>query len=310
MTRPCVLRECVEIPPCDDCNDPSYNGCGSGKRCEGGCCVNYTCPSGQPKCDWPAGTCISNGGECVSGCCQPIPCNDNGGCQYGYHCSGGECTHSVCPGTGYGKYSSNECYGNAACNQATGCCEPPESPILIDVEGDGFLLTEAAEGVTFDIRADGKPVKLAWTAPGSDDAWLSLDRNGNGQIDNARELFGNHTPQAKSEGERNGFEALAVFDRPALGGTADGRITEADAVFSRLHLWQDRNHNGRSESDELLPLSALGVTGISLDYKESRWVDIHGNQFRYRSRVDRDERGRGSYKWALDVFLVLAGGAN
>jgi hypothetical protein len=51
------------------------------------------------------------------------------------------------------------------------CCGP--SPILIDVEGDGFDLTAASAGVDFDINVDGAVEHLSWTSPLSDDAFLA-----------------------------------------------------------------------------------------------------------------------------------------
>lgn len=178
------------------------------------------------------------------------------------------------------------------------------SPIVIDVAGNGFDLTSAAQGVLFDLTRTGVPEQISWTAANSDDAWLVLDRNGNGVIDDGKELFGSSTPQPYlTPGEsKHGFRALAMFDRAENGGNNDGQIDFRDGVFSNLKLWQDSNHNGRSEGGELQNLSNSAIRVIELDYKESRRKDEHGNWFRYRAKV-RDARGAQVGRWAWDVFL-------
>jgi len=184
-------------------------------------------------------------------------------------------------------------------------CVTQTTPIVVDVAGNGFDLTDSASGVTFNLNNIGGSEKLAWTRAGSDDAWLALDRNGNGMIDDGTELFGDITPQPEpATGEKkNGFLALAEYDTTSKGGNDNRKIEKGDSVFSALRLWQDINHNGVLEPSELHTLPSLNVAGLELDYKYSKKTDANGNQFSFRAKVESPHSQQPG-RWAWDVYLV------
>jgi hypothetical protein len=184
-----------------------------------------------------------------------------------------------------------------------GSIDPVCSPIVLDIGGKGFNLTSAEGGVLFDIKGNGHPIQMGWTAIGADNAFLALP-GPDGLVHNGKQLFGNFTSQPPSNNP-NGFAALAVYDLPANGGNGDGIIDSRDAIFASLRLWIDANHDGICQPEEMHTLPSLGVTSISLTYTLSRRTDQYGNVFRYKAPVDPnqpdpDHVGRTAY----DVFFV------
>lgn len=286
-------------PPPAPCCTPEPFIVGSQQFCSWNCTADYcdadtVFSDGCVKVNAPVAECPQEGyeydaqrygGACCPATPTPTPTGGGGvGCTFNELGESGDFTCGHCWDSW-----DNDCDGDKDFDDFD-CINCYPSPIVIDVLGDGFSLSDAAGGVLFDISGTGHPVHLGWTA--GDDAWLALDRDGDGIIGSGRELFGNYTPQPEPpQGEqRNGFLVLAEFDKHANGGNADGVIDGRDSVFTSLRLWQDANRNGVSESGELHALPELGLRMIELSYKESKRTDRHGNRFRYRAKV-RDVHG-------------------
>ena len=251
-----------------------------------------------------AGGIISGSPTLIWSQADPVPLTCNGVADPTYQSGGGGGTGCELEGGSGGPPNLCVCAcggGGGNCGDSIVC-----SPIVIDTTGQGFHLGKAAEGVIFDIRANGHPVRVAWPDTGSGNAFLVLDRNHNGKIDSGREMFGNITYQPESP-DLNGYLALAVYDKPENGGNGDGIIDSRDEVFSQLRLWIDANHDGISEPSELHTLPELGVYSISLKYRPEAYVDANGNQFRYRGILNPDPSDRTSKdgRYTYDVFLRI-----
>ncbi len=129
-------------------------------------------------------------------------------------------------------------------------------PLVIDLDGKGFNITDRKNGTHFDLNADGYAEKTDWTRT---DGWLALDLNGNGKIDDGSELFGDHTKLADGSLAADGFAALSRYD-----ANGDGLIDARDEIFSQLRIWCDADGDGQSGNGELVSLADAGVSSISL----------------------------------------------
>lgn len=178
----------------------------------------------------------------------------------------------------------------------------PNTPIVVNFANGSYELTGAESPVRFDIRADGRPVLMGWTAPGANAAFLCVDRDGNGTIDSGAELFGDAVRLSDGSRSRNGFVALGEFD-----GNRDWMVDAADPRWSELLLWRDFNHDGVSQSNEISPVAGSELAGISLDYRYSGRRDDSGNRFRYQSEAwIKDVAQRPVPRPVYDIYFVPA----
>ncbi len=191
------------------------------------------------------------------------------------------------------------------------CDEEISSPLVLDLGRDGFA-PFSPTNVQFDINGDGVLELVGWTT-GLNDAFLALDRNGDGKIDSGKELFGNYTEAGNGQLASTGFEALRALDK-----NGDGKIDKSDQLFGKLLLWLDRNGDGRSQVDELSPVADYlvngehrGIVAIDLSYLigvEQR--DENGNVTKQRSRFTFKARNGVEVEGGtiIDVWFSSASG--
>ena len=127
----------------------------------------------------------------------------------------------------------------------------PIDPLAINFSGGAIELNDEKH-FAFDLDSDGQQERLAHL--GANSAFLALDRNGDGVINNGSELFGPQSGQ--------GFDELAAFD-----ADGNGWIDEADSVYEQLRFWNP-------QSDTLATMQEKGVGAIYLDSVESPFMMV------------------------------------
>ena len=181
---------------------------------------------------------------------------------------------------------------------------PPISPIILDLDRNHFHLAGPDDSVMFDIDGNGLIDELTWTQAGQLDAFLVLDVNQNGMIDNGTELFGNNTWVLGGSKAAHGFIALAQYDANVSGGNEDGIIDSNDFIFAELRLWIDEDHDGIADDVELFTLAEKQITRLELDFREDSSRDRHGNLLTYTSRAWQTHGNTERPVRATDVFFV------
>ncbi len=128
-----------------------------------------------------------------------------------------------------------------------GCYTCVLTPIIFSMaDGARPTLSSGENGVLFDTCGSGRRERIPWPEPADAAAWLVLDRNKNGFVDDGTELFGNSTRLTDGSRATNGYLALSELD-----ANQDGQIDVADPMYADLRAWVDHNRNGWSEVGEL-----------------------------------------------------------
>jgi hypothetical protein len=260
-----------------------------------------------PECEYLLADCIHNAeteyAACVQGPVPPWQCEGEYNvardvCNAEFNeCEEGSVTCTPCSGP---NFVTNPAYcDDPPIEDACGCCQRSNSPIVLDLSGNGFAFSCADAGVAFAIAGRGVPAKwVAWPQT-ADDVWLVWDRNHNGIIGDASEMFGNATLCSGNVFCENGYVALAELDEDGSGW-----IDARDPHFADLQLWSDVNRNGLSEPWELQSLAARGVLAMAVGYAEPNRHDRWGNNFRYMSRALVAPPNGMLYRRTSDVYLT------
>jgi hypothetical protein len=139
-------------------------------------------------------------------------------------------------------------------------------PLVFDLDNNGFHTTGTSKGVFFDLDADGRLDKMS-NLSGAD-AFLALDKNNNGRIDNGSELFGDQN------GAAHGFDELSKYD-----DNQDGVIDKQDAIFEDLRLVQIT-----AQGQQSMRLADNQIQSIALAYKNGFSQTLAGDHIAQTSQ--------------------------
>lgn len=122
-------------------------------------------------------------------------------------------------------------------------------PLVLNFSGNSVQLT--SQKFSFDLNGDGDEENISFVQGGG---FLALDRNGDGIINDGKELFGPISG--------NGFAELQALD-------SDGNdwIDENDPVFQQLQIWtKDAAGNDRLSSLKESKVGALFLGNVSTEF--------------------------------------------
>ncbi len=126
-------------------------------------------------------------------------------------------------------------------------------PLIISFNGN--VAEISGERFKFDLNSDGKMENVPIVQDGS--GILFLDKNGNGKVDNGKELFGPATG--------NGMQELSQYD-----DDKNGWIDENDKVFAKLAIWtKDANQQDQLKSLLEYNIGALYTGSINTAFQHN-----------------------------------------
>ncbi len=166
-------------------------------------------------------------------------------------------------------------------------------PIILDLNGDGIKTTGIASWRYFDHDQSGFAEQTGWVD--KNDGILALDLNGNGKIDDGREIFGNNTLLPDGTLAPHGYAALAQYD-----DNHDGKIDSHDEIWEKLRVWRDKNEDAKTGKNELHTLDELGIAAINLNAEEVSETDEAGNRVTHRATVTKTD---GTTMASADVWF-------
>jgi len=162
------------------------------------------------------------------------------------------------------------------------------SPLTFDLNGDNKVDTTGISK-DYDINGDGIVDKSAWAGVG--DGVLAFDAD-NDKVagEDGKELLGNNTDvdgDNKADGFNNGFQALKALAVKYLGldSVSDNKLDANEIKLLEekaglTMLVDEINENGEVVQVKKSLVGDLGISEISLAYKESDAVDEQGNEHR------------------------------
>lgn len=180
------------------------------------------------------------------------------------------------------------------------------NPIALDFGGGLAAMGLSSNSVQFNVdgtanlnaRLSGQEVlqyykKTAWL--NGQDGYLVLDKNLNGAIDNAEELFSN----SQVNGQSRGIASLATWD-----ADGNGVIDALDPIYGQLGIWQDANGDGSVQASEYHNLSSIGIS--RLDYSQGTYTQANGSVRQMGTLSLQAETAGNAYRPVPDGIQIVS----